>query len=155
MMTANLVDTHAALRAWARGIYPLEAGVELLIRTSDGRFATHSQPWIQPGDDPGWWWVDVDQLTDDNLAALSGGEARLLRIAASLLGGAPVRLYDAVSGLDREHVQLVLAAIAHANGSHEHSGPPMPDPAGRYRTADGTRMSFARLGSLYPWPEPA
>ena len=91
----------------------------------------------------------------DNLAALSGGEARLLRIAASLLGGDPVLLYEAVPGLDREHVQLVLAAIAHANGSHEHSGPPMPDPDGRYRTSDGTRMSFARLGSLYPWPDPA
>ena len=154
-MTITSLDTHAALRAWARGIYPLEAGVELLIRISDGRFAVSSQPWIQPGDDPGWWWIDVHQLTEDNFAAVSGGEARLLRIAASLLGGDPVVLYDAVPGLDREHVQLVLAAIAHANGSHEHSGPPVPDPDGRYRTSDGTRMSFPRLGSLYPWPDPA
>lgn len=153
-MTITSLDTHAGLRAWARGIYPLEAGVELLIRISDGRFAASSQPWIQPGDDPGWWWVDVDQLTEDNTAALSGGEARLLRIAASLLGGAPVLLYEAVPGLDREHLQLVLAAIAHANGSHEHNGPPIPDSDGRYRTSDGTLMSFPRLGSLYPWPEP-
>ena len=46
-------------------------------------------------------------------------------------------------------------AIAHANGSHEHNGPPIEDPDGRYRTSDGTRMSFPRLGSLYPWPDPA
>lgn len=62
-MSITSLDTHAALRAWARGIYPLEAGVELLIRISDGRFAANSQPWIQPGDDPGWWWIDIDQLT--------------------------------------------------------------------------------------------
>lgn len=154
-MTTSHLDTHTALRAWAKGIYPLEAGVELLIRTSGGRFADTSQPWIQPGVDPGWWWVDVDQLNDDNLGALSGGEARLLRIAASLLGGAPASLYESVPGLDREHVQLVLAAIAHASGSHEHVGAPAPDLECRYRTSDGTRMSIPRLGSLYPWPDPA
>lgn len=154
-MTTTKVETHAALRFWAKGIYPLEAGVELLIRTSDGRFAARSQPWIQPGDDPGWWWVDVDQFTNDNFGTLSGGEARMLRIAASLLGGATVSLDEAIPGLDRDHLQLVLAAIAHANGSHEHSGPPIPDPEGWYRTSDGTRMSIPRLGSLYPWPDPA
>ncbi|MCA0297258.1 MAG: hypothetical protein LCH96_18495 [Actinobacteria bacterium] len=154
-MTTSQVHTHAALRTWAKGIYPLEAGVELLIRTSDGRFAASSQPWIQPGDHQGWWWVDADQLTDDNLGALSGGEARMLRIAASLLGGVPVSLHEAVPGLDRDHVELVLAAIAHASGSHEHAGPPRPDPEGRYRSSDGTRMAIPRLGSLYPWPDPA
>ena len=30
-------------------------------------------------------------------------------------------LGEAVSGLDRTHLNLVLAAIAHAAGSHEHS----------------------------------
>lgn len=28
--------THAGLRAWAKGIYPLEAGVELLLRAAGG-----------------------------------------------------------------------------------------------------------------------
>jgi hypothetical protein len=154
-MKVSQVDTHSALRTWAKGAYPLEAGVELLIRTSGGRFAADTQPWIQPGDNPGWWWVDADQLTDDNLGALSGAEARMLRIAASLLAGAPVNLYEAVPGLDRDHVQLVLAAIAHTSGSHEHAGHPVPDPVGRYRTSDGTRMTIPRLGSLYPWPDPA
>jgi hypothetical protein len=132
-MTTTQAETHAALRTWAKGIYPLEAGVEVLIRISDGRFAASSQPWIQTGDDPGWSWVDVDQLTNDNLGALSGGQARMLRIAASLLGGAPVSLYEAIARLDRGHLQLVLAAIAPRQRQprtrrHPSAGPRRPLP---------------------------
>lgn len=151
-MTHATTETAAALRTWAKGIYPQEAGVELLVRAFDGRFAGPGYPWVQKGEDPGWWWVNVEQMTEDDFGGVSGGEARLLRIAASLLGGPPVNLYETIAGLDREHVQLVLAAIAHACGSHQHSGDLVPDPDGRYRGADGVRMSFAKLGSLYPWP---
>lgn len=145
-------QTHAGLRSWAKGIYPLEAGVELLIRSSGGRFAAVGWPWINRGGGPGWWWLDAEQLNEDNFAALSGGEARLLRLAASLLNGEPVDLNGNIAGLDRGHVMLVLAAIAHAAGSHEHSGPPAPDPAGSY-LVNGVRMSFRKLPSLFPWPE--
>ena len=92
-MNTTVQHTAAGLRVWAKGIYPLEAGVELLIRTSGGRFASSALPWIRAGEDPGWWWVDVDQLTEDNLAAYSGGETRMLGIAAALLGGRPANLY--------------------------------------------------------------
>lgn len=152
-MSSNTFGTHAGLRAWAKGVYPFEAGVELLIRTNAGLFAGRSQPWIAAGDDPGWWWVDAEQLNEDNFVALSGGEARMLRIVASLLNGEPLSLYRELPGLDRESAQVVLAAVAHACGSHEHSGHPVPDPQGRYRAVDGTRMSFRQLGSLYRWPE--
>jgi hypothetical protein len=149
-MRTDSQDTSTGLRAWASGIYPLEAGVELLIRTSGGRFAGAGQPWVQPG--RGWWWVDVTELNEANFGVLSGGEARMLRIAASLLGGAPVDLHTAIPGLDRDHVQLVLAAVAHASGSHEHTGGLVADPLGRLVGRDGIRMSFERLESLYPWP---
>ena len=119
-----MTEVHEALRRWAKGLYPLEAGVELLIRAFDGRFANPSQPWVQEGDDAGWWWIDAEQMTEDNYGALSGGETRLLRIAASLLDGPPVDLSRNLSGLDREHLQLVLDAIAHAGGSHERGGWP-------------------------------
>lgn len=112
-------DIHEALRRWAKGVYPLEAGVELLVRTSNSRFAHPAQPWVQPGDDPGWWWIDVDQMNEDNYSGLSGGETRMLRIAASLLEGRPVDLSRNIPGLDREHFQFVLAAVARANGRHE------------------------------------
>lgn len=117
-----MTEVSEALRRWAKGLYPLEAGVELLIQAFDGRFASPGEPWVQQGDDSGWWWIDVEQMTEDNYDALSGGEARLLRIAASLLGGLPVDLSRNIAGLDREHLQLVVAAVAHAGGSHEHTG---------------------------------
>lgn len=91
-------------------------------------------------------------MNEDNLSALSGGETRLLRIAASLLDGPPVDLSRNLAGLDRLHIQLALAAVAHASGSHEHSGPLIPDLQGRHVDRAGVRMSFQRLGSLYPWP---
>lgn len=151
-MRADIEDTSAGLRTWARGIYPLEAGVELLIRTSGGRFAGASQPWVRRGEDSGWWWVDVTEMNEFSFGVLSGGEARLLRIAASLLGGAPVDLHNATPGLDRDHVQLLLAAVAHSSGSPEHRGGPVADPQGRLVGRDGIGLSSEPLGSLYPWP---
>lgn len=147
-MSTATVD---GLRYWAQGIFPLEAGIELLARAFSGRFTGAGYPWVQPTDDGGYF-LDVDQLSEDTISAYSGGEQRVLRIAASLLGGAPVNLYEEIPGLDRKDVELVLAAVAHASGSHHHSGALMPDPNGRYRAADGTRLSFAVLKSLYPWP---
>ncbi len=55
-------------------------------------------------------------MNEDSFGALSGGETRLLRIAASLLDGPPVDLGRNLAGLDREHLQLVFSAIAHACG---------------------------------------
>jgi hypothetical protein len=140
--------THAGLRAWAKGLYPLEAAVELLVRTSDGRFANPGYPWIQPCDQPGWWWLDHQAITDDTLCALSGGEQRILRIVASLAGGTPVNLYADLPGLDRDRMSLVLAAMAHANGSHEHADIHIDHDRG------GVAVLNGRLPSLHSWPEP-
>ncbi len=137
--------THAGLRSWAKGLYPLEAAVEILVRAFGGRFAAPGQPWIQPCDQPGWWWLDVTMLVDDQIGHLSGGEQRVLRIVASLAGGAPVSLADNLPGLDRELTDLVLAGLAHANGSHEH-------PDLRIDHARGVAVLNGRLPSLHPWP---
>lgn len=147
-MTGREHDTIAqALRAWAKGIYPIEAGVELLIRTG-----LTGGPWVRCNTEArDRWWVDVDEINPNTIGTYSGGQRRLLRIAASLLGGEAANLYEDVPGLDRAHLALVLAAIAHAGGSHEHSGPPQPDPTGRF-TINGVRSSWARLPSLCSWP---
>jgi len=138
---------HSRLRAWAAGSYPLEAAVELLVRAFGGRFANPAYPWIEHADSDRPW-LNADTMTDNELAALSGGEQRLLRIVRSLAGGEPVRLDENVPGLDRDRMHLVLAALAHANGSYEHPGPMTFDDAGRPTGFGPPR------GTLYPWPTP-
>ena len=46
----------------------------------------------------------------------SGGEGRVLRIAASIAGGVPVDLGEAVTGLDENNAVLAAAAVLHAAG---------------------------------------
>ncbi|HME65110.1 MAG TPA: hypothetical protein VKG61_09490 [Streptosporangiaceae bacterium] len=45
-----------------------------------------------------------------------GGEGRVLRIAASIAGGVPVDLGEAVTGLDENNAVLAAAAVLHAAG---------------------------------------
>lgn len=135
----------AGLRAWAKGLYPLEAAVELLVGFAGGRFATPGHPWIQPSDQPGRWWLDPSRISNDTIGALSGGEQRVLRIVSSLAGGEPVDLSENLSGLDRPTTGLVLAAVAHAAGSHEQADI-------RIDRERGVSVLHGRLPSLHPWP---
>lgn len=154
-MTTTPSELHDALRAWAKGIYPTEAATELLIRSNAAR---QGDPWVQPGDDPGWWWIDFEGLA----AALnegthhSGGERRILSIAASLGGHTPegFSLGDALPGLGREHLALVMAAFAHAGGSHEHrdtSAVLAASLAGK--PIDLSMLHGEHLPPLFPWPQ--
>jgi hypothetical protein len=101
---------HNGLRAWAKGMYHTEAAVELLIR---GGFAQGGEPWIDVVDDtfarPNW------DLLERELGVMSGGEQRYLRVALLLIE-------DELEpqGLDVDRVDLILAAIAHAAGMHQH-----------------------------------
>jgi len=67
----------------------------------------------------------------------------VLRVAVSLADGRPVDLADVAVALDRRTLGLVLAAVAHAAGSHDHCA---PAPAGHGADAD------LRLGPLVAWP---
>lgn len=142
--------THADdLRAWARGMYTIEAATELLLRGFDGKFAAPGNPWVHTSKTPEGpqqvsAWIDFASIPEE-AGPLSGGERRFLMLAASLAEDVPVGLGDLVSGLDRENLDLVLAAIAHAGGSHQHSDIRFNE--------DGT-MSRGKgyLDSLHPWP---
>lgn len=133
------------LRAWARHSYPHEAAAELLIRALGGRLL--DGPWIQH-DGRGGWWFDTSAV-DEAGAYLSGGEWRILALAASLADReCLVPLHDVVDGLSRGDLDLVLAAIAHANGSHEAA------PVTWHHHADGTATvtRHPKPGSAHPWP---
>lgn len=132
------------LRAWARGSYPLVAATELLLRAFNGVFAKPGNPWVIQEEGYANVWINFE-LIPDNLGGTSGGERRVLMLAASLADvGVEVNLGDCLPGLDRKILDLFLASVAHAGGSHEHSDFSV--------NADGT-ASFEQLPSLYPWPD--
>jgi len=127
-MTAD--DLTAALRACAAGIYPLEAGVALLIANGTflhrdnftSRFITTGTS-ISDGTTP---MADIDW--DAAIAALhageipcSGGERRVLELSSSLAGGTLIDLRDAVTGLDDANIALLVTAILHAAGKRPES----------------------------------
>jgi transposase len=113
-----------ALRAHAAGPYPDDAGTELLIghggilhrpdftgfvRTgtsiSDG---TTLMAWID-------WDAAITALHHSELP-LSGGEQRILRLAASIAGAIPASLREDIPGLDNRNLKLITTAIQHAAG---------------------------------------
>ncbi|MGO1850861.1 hypothetical protein [Microbacterium sp.] len=127
------------LRAWARGMQPLEAATELLIRTGG---AEPHFPWILHDGTQDSPWVAFDDIPDA-IGAYSGGEQRILRIAASLGSDSPVVLGDEISGLDCDSLRLVLAAVAHASGQHE---------AGKTVELVDDKPRFVAIDPLYTWP---
>ena len=140
-MAESPIDMTDQLRRWARGMYTTEAATELLIRAGNSAFASKERPWIKPGDHS--YWIDFPAI-NEHLDAFSGGEQRLLRIIASIGSNesTPVRLGDVVNGLDRPTLGLVLAGVAHAGSSHQHSS--------LWIDRDG-RATITREPTLYPW----
>jgi hypothetical protein len=138
------VAVHASLRAWARGSYGDEAAVELLIRSFNGRFALTGWPWVAPRQRPGEYWLDAEAI-NPAVGQLSGGEQRLLAVVAALAGSQPLErnLADVISGVDRGNQTLILAALSHASGSHQHND--------YQRRPDGS-YAITETGPLFPWP---
>lgn len=136
-------ESLGGLREWARGMYALEAGVELLCRSFGGRFASPSQPWVRHR--PGGFWLDCDALREF-AGALSGGEQRVLAVVRALACDEPLAALGSVlAGVDRDNLALILAAFSHASGSHQHS---------MVRRDGGTAQLF-RPGPVLAWPDPA
>ena len=129
MTAANPRQLGDALRACARGIHPREAGTGLLIDCGSwlhrddftSRFITTGTS-ISDGAAllaSTHWKAAVTVLHAGELPA-SGGEHRLLLLAASIADGTPVSLNDTLTGIDRRNARLVISAVAHAAG--------LPDP---------------------------
>lgn len=133
MTTSSLA---AALRACAAGLYPLEAGVGLLIAHDTflhrgdftSRFVFHGTS-ISDGT-TSMAAIDWDAATTALAAGelpCSGGENRILRLAASLAAGIPVDLSDTTTGLDQRNIQLLVSAIRHASGQRQPHEPGTPE----------------------------
>ena len=119
-------DLTAALRAHAhaRGLHTSEAAIELLIGNASW---LHRNDFVHPfvhtatGLIDGTpmasidWTTAITALNNAHLQC-SGGEGRILRLAASLANAIPVDLQDALTGLDNHNTALTLAAVKHATG---------------------------------------
>lgn len=125
------------------GVYPIEAGAELLIR--QGKAIREGAPWLR----------DIGPKIGQRMVAIgpetlwvesrgwSASERRIVNLAVSLIDGeVMVNLKDAVYGLDSTSLELVLAAIAHAAGSHEATAPGRPE--------QGSNRGGP--ANLFPWP---
>ena len=148
----DLLDVESALLRAAVGDYAVEAAVLLLANSG------HWLPQLQgagliaialDGDaDGGPWaavqWAELDGALRTGAISGSGGQLRLLRAAAGLADGQPVDLADLTAGVDRPELTLLLAALAHAAGSHEH--------ADVVRPFDGAPDARLPLGPVVAWP---
>ena len=146
------VDVENALLRAALGDYSDEAAVLLLITFG------HWLPQLQHRglitldgnvDGEGLWahiaWSDLDGALRIGTITGNSNQRWVLHAAASIADGHPVDLGDLAAGLDRRALTLVLAAIAHAAGSHEHHH--------TARDPDGVPHAGDRLPPLVPWPQ--
>ena len=121
------------LRAWAAGLYPSEAALDLLV--------TH-RFWLTRRDfltrlvdavDDGWGprgavvamasvdWDGVAAFLDDPAVPASSSEVAILRLAASLAGTRiDASLMELTGCPDPTNAGRVLDALAHRLGWHEH-----------------------------------
>jgi hypothetical protein len=149
----ELDDLESALLRAAVGDYAAEAAVLMLANSGYWLPRLQAAGLITialDGDavDGGPWaavqWADLDGALRRGGISGSGGQLRLLRAAASLAEGQPIDLADLTAGLDRPELALLLAALAHAAGSHEHREV--------LRDDDGVPHAGAPLGPVVPWP---
>jgi len=113
-----------ALRAQAEGLHCLEAAAELLIahqtwphRTDfTGEFVTVQRGLVDGRALAAIDWTTAITALHEGQLPCSGGEYRILCIAAGLAEGIPVDLRDALTGLDVSNLDLVASAVLHAGG---------------------------------------
>jgi hypothetical protein len=112
---------------WAKGLFSTEAAVELLIghgswlyREDFLEIAVEFGREIADGvvlaavD----WEAAVAAVEAGGLPC-SGGEGRILRLAASIGGGIAVSLGSALPGLDERNIAEVARAVLHAAGHRD------------------------------------
>jgi hypothetical protein len=117
----------SALRVWAKGQFSTEAAVELLIGHRSWLFR---EDFLAVAVESGWEVFSGREMAAVDFAAAasaleagvlpcSGGEGRVLRIAASIAEGVPVDLREAVTGLDEDNAVLAAAAVLRAAGHRD------------------------------------
>lgn len=99
---ANLPDGWEYDPYW-RAAATVLCDLDARITATGGR--SHGRIWAHVTPDG----IDYPSILDE---PWSGGERRLLRAAASMWNGQPVSLADLAAGLDNQHWQTLLRALA-------------------------------------------
>lgn len=114
-----------ALTAAATGIHALEAAAEFIIGCDcwlhRDDFASRFVTVGPDSSDAGIMLASIDweaaiTALDAGELPCSGGERRVLRLAASIAAGTPVSLSDALTGIDDRNAALAVQAVARAAG---------------------------------------
>lgn len=122
---------------------PFEAATELLIRAFGGKYAQPGNPWVEHPDSPAAY-INFEAIPEHVDEVENQRARQVLMLAASLSDlDVKVSLGDLLYELDREVLDLVLAAVAHAASSDDYEVM-VEDP-------DGT-VYMDGLPSLHPWP---
>ncbi len=110
----------AALRAAAEGLYALEAATGLIIAHGTWFARDDFACFIHHGTGTAAidWEAAISALDSGELPS-SAGEKRMLRLAASLADQAPVRLGDAITGIDECNLSILVTAVLHASGRRQ------------------------------------
>ena len=103
----------AALRAGAKGLYALEAATGLIIAHGTWLARDDFTSFIQHGNGTAAidWEAAAAALETGGLPS-SGGERRMLTLAASLAGQAPVIPGEAITGIDDRNTGLLVKVIS-------------------------------------------
>ena len=111
-----------ALRACASGIYAAEAAAGMLIAHATWLDRDDFRRFIDAAPGTGMaaidWPAAAAALSAEQLPS-SQGEQKMLRMAASIAGHAPVILGDTITGIDDHNIQIVVGAILHASGQRQ------------------------------------
>lgn len=117
-----------ALRACADGFCPAEAAAEFLISHAswlcrddfrDGFVETGTSITDDTTPMAMIDWAAAITALDNGALPASGGERRVLRLAASLADGIPADLCDAFTGMDTDNVDRAVRAMLHASGRRQ------------------------------------
>jgi hypothetical protein len=151
-MTASPLSS--ALRAGADGLYALEAATGLVIAHGSWLIREDFARFIHRGAGTAAidWTAAMTALDEGSLPG-SGGERRMLELAASLAGHRPVILGDAIPGIHDRNLGVLVKAVLHASGQRQFPSPRLPRRANCEGLAPTSRFTWRRRDATGSLPD--
>ena len=101
----------------AKGYYPAESAALIITQAIRGILPDKLAPAINDHPDVGRAFIDWEHAVEIS-GAFSGGERRIINLAASLASPHNINAGDVLSGLDDTNARIVLEGLAHCLRVH-------------------------------------